>query len=214
MTDAVRRVGVIGDVHACDVRLAHLLDHLASRALDALWCVGDIVNGPGDPDRCAALLVSAGVVTVRGNHDRWCLEGGAAGIATATREFLLALPVQVETSAPDGTPVLLCHGLGGNDMNGIAAGDFGYALEVNDELTELRADQCRRVVVKGHRHQPGIWTVDSLTLIDAGTLLPDHAEICGVELDLDRMEVATLTVTPSGAVAEVERRSLRFQRDG
>jgi hypothetical protein len=74
--DAPARVGVVGDVHACDEWLARLLDHLREvERVDAIWCVGDIVNGPGDPDRCATLLVSAGAVTVRGNHDRRLVDG-------------------------------------------------------------------------------------------------------------------------------------------
>jgi Calcineurin-like phosphoesterase len=41
------RVGVVGDVHACDGPLALLLDHLCEvERVDAIWCVGDIVNGP------------------------------------------------------------------------------------------------------------------------------------------------------------------------
>jgi len=183
---------VVGDVHACDERLALLLDALAARDVDTLWCVGDIVTGPGDPDRCAALLVAAGAVTVRGNHDRWCLEGAMPGLSDshrleelqpATRAFLAGLPAQVETEAADGTPVLLCHGLGANDMNGISSDDFGYALEVNDELGALR-DGRRRIVVKGHHHRPGIWSLGPLTLIDAGTLLPDHTPSCGAIIDL------------------------------
>jgi predicted phosphodiesterase len=183
---------VIGDVHACDERLERLLDALAARDIDALWCVGDIVTGPGDPDRCAALLVAAGAVTVRGNHDRWCLEGAMGTLPgshrleqlqPATRAFLAGLPAQVEVEAADGTPVLLCHGLGRNDMNGISADDFGYALEVNDELAALR-DGCRRIVVKGHRHRPDIWSLGPLTLVDAGTLLPDHTSSCGAVVDL------------------------------
>jgi len=68
-------IGVIGDVHACDDRLAGLLAFFESRDLDRIICVGDIVTGPGSPDRCVELLADADVLTVRGNHDRWLLEG-------------------------------------------------------------------------------------------------------------------------------------------
>src|SRR3954451_25371071 len=74
-TGAPARGGVVGDVHACDGPLAVLLDDLREvERGDAIWCVGDIVNGPGDPDRCAAMLASAVAVTVSGNDDRWLVE--------------------------------------------------------------------------------------------------------------------------------------------
>jgi predicted phosphodiesterase len=207
--EVLHRIGVIGDVHACDSRLASLLGDLAQRELDAIWCVGDIVTGPGDPDRCVELLQAAGAVTVRGNHDRWCLDGALPVFADGhrleeldppTRAYLRSLPATHEAAAPDGTPVLLCHGLGPDDMNHASADDFGYALEANDGLMALRAEG-RRIVVKGHRHRPSIWRVAPLTLIDAGTLCADHTDRCGVVLDL-----AAMTATPlalgDGAVRE------------
>src|SRR5262249_40442706 len=148
----------------------------------------------------------AGAVTVRGNHDRWCLEGTGAdlrnghrldALAPGTAAFLQSLPKTYEALAPDGTPVLLCHGLAANDMNGIREDDLGYALEVNDDLVELRGGG-RRIVVKGHRHQPAIWHVGQLTLIDAGTLLDEHTFRCGVVLDLSAMRAVPLSLDDAG----------------
>ena len=42
----LRRMLLIGDVHAEDERLATALDHGAGR-VDRVLCVGDIVDGPG-----------------------------------------------------------------------------------------------------------------------------------------------------------------------
>jgi predicted phosphodiesterase len=207
--EVLAHIGVIGDVHACDSRLASLLGDLAQRELDAIWCVGDIVTGPGDPDRCVELLQSAGTLTVRGNHDRWCLEGARPmfpdghrleQLQPATQAYLRALPPMHEAVAPDGTPVLLCHGLAANDMNGLSVDDFGYALDVNDDLVHLR-EGGRRIVVKGHRHHASIWRLPPLTLIDAGTLCEDHTDRCGVVLDLAAMQ-ATPLVLADGVVRE------------
>jgi predicted phosphodiesterase len=207
--DDLRRVGVIGDVHACDKRLTHLVSFLRAQALDQLVCVGDVVNGPGDPNACAALLESAGVVTVRGNHDRWLLEGQAPlgddvhrleDLEPSTVAFLRALPVSLELRGADGTPLLLCHGLLDNDMNSITADDYGYALEVNEELQTLLGAGERRIVIKGHRHRPAVWRLNELTLIDAGSLL-DYNPTCGVIID-----IAAGTVTPiavGGAAVEL-----------
>jgi predicted phosphodiesterase len=200
--DDLRRVGVIGDVHACDQRLLRLLDFFQAQALDTIVCVGDVVDGPGDPNACAALLDSAGVITVRGNHDRWLLEGQRPpgddvrrleDLEPSTVAFLRALPTSLELTGVDGTPLLLCHGLLDNDMNSISADDYGYALEFNDELQTLLAAAGRRVVIKGHRHRPSVWQLKELTLIDAGSLL-GYNLICGAIIDIPAGTVTPIAV--------------------
>lgn len=200
--DDLRRVGVIGDVHACDKRLTHLVSFLQAQALDQLVCVGDVVNGPGDPNACAALLESAGVVTVRGNHDRWLLEGRPPlgddvhrleDLEPSTIAFLRALPGSLELRGADGTQLLLCHGLLDNDMNSITADDYGYALEANDELQTLLAASERRIVIKGHRHRPAVWRLKELTLIDAGSLL-DYNPTCGAIIDIPASTITSIAV--------------------
>jgi predicted phosphodiesterase len=187
---APARVGVVGDVHACDEALALLLEHLREvERVDAVWCVGDIVNGPGDPDRCAALLAAAGAVTVRGNHDRWLVEGVSVipdahrpeDFAPETRAYLDGLRPSAELELAGGVRALLCHGLGDNDMNRISADDYGYSLQANDELQALLR-RGPRLIVKGHRHRHAIWRVGNLTLVDAGALL-DRTAPCAVVVD-------------------------------
>jgi predicted phosphodiesterase len=191
---ALARIGIIGDVHAEHRRLEVVLDHLRASALDATLCVGDVVNGNGDPNRCAALLEQASVITVRGNHDRWVLSGELhivdgvhrlSDLEPATVAFLERLPSSVELTAVDGTAMLLCHGLGDNDMNTTTADDYGYALEANDDLQALLGEGLRRIVVKGHRHRAAVWNVGALTLVDAGSLVPyTGQEVCGYIIDL------------------------------
>jgi predicted phosphodiesterase len=201
-------IGVIGDVHAGDEALATLLAHLRDAAgVDLLCCVGDVVNGPGDPDRCAALLAAAGVVTVRGNHDRWLLERAVFDMThrledldPATRAFLEALPASAPFQAADGTAVLLCHGLGDNDMNGITADDYGYALEANDDLQALLAEGRTRLVLKGHRHRHAIWRVGGLTIVDVGSLTELEAP-CAVVVDVHARTITPLRVSADGVSA-------------
>jgi predicted phosphodiesterase len=207
--EAPARVGVVGDVHACDQRLALLLDHFRDEAaVDAVWCAGDIVNGPGDPDRCAALLAAAGAVTVRGNHDRWLVDGVSVipdahrpeDLTPATNAFLESLPPSADLELAGGLRALLCHGLADNDMNNLCADDYGYALEANDELQALLR-RGPRLVLKGHRHRPAIWRLGDLTLVDAGTLLADDAP-CAVIVDALRRTITPLRVTATGVVPD------------
>ena len=182
------RIGVVGDVHARHRDLETLLDLLTRSSVDGLVCVGDVVGGPGDADACVSLLQRFNVMTVRGNHDRWALErsvtldGGP--VSAATSAYLRTLPATVELVVGGGARLLLCHGLGANDMNPITADDYGYALEANDELQALVARETALIVVKGHRHRGERWRNGLLTLIDVGTLL-DVTPWCGGVLDVE-----------------------------
>jgi hypothetical protein len=68
------QIGLIGDVHQEDLALAWALAWLADQQVDLCVCVGDIADGFGNLDACCELLDSHGVITVRGNHDRWFLK--------------------------------------------------------------------------------------------------------------------------------------------
>ena len=82
MPDFLQRFGLIGDVHGENLALADVLDFLKSQNLDAILCTGDVPakRGRGNTAACAKLLQEAGVLAIRGNHDRWAIEN-----ATDTR---------------------------------------------------------------------------------------------------------------------------------
>lgn len=176
------RIGLIGDVHSEDDLLASALAWLAERGAEHLLCTGDLVDGLGDPNRCCRLLAAAGVLCVRGNHDRWLLAGTMRELPRATARnglahdalaYLAALPATRDLVIPGGA-LLLCHGLGANDMNRLTPDDVGYAIEVNDELQTLLRERRYRFVVHGHTHRPMVRHFAHLTLINPGTLRRDQ----------------------------------------
>jgi predicted phosphodiesterase len=145
---------------------------------------------------------------VRGNHDRWLIEGvhvipdahRPEDLAAETRAFLHGLPPSAELELAGGVRALLCHGLADNDMNTITADDYGYSLEANDELQALL--RCGpRLVLKGHRHRHAVWRVGGLTLVDAGALLHPDAP-CAVVVDAAACTIAPLRLTAAGVVPE------------
>ncbi len=79
------RIGIIGDVHSRHETLNIALSILESRDCDLLLCVGDIVDGAGSVNECCRLLIERDVKTVRGNHDRWLLEGRMRRLPNATQ---------------------------------------------------------------------------------------------------------------------------------
>lgn len=192
----IRRVGLIGDLHAEDETLAFALTELKKLGAETLLQVGDIADGPGDLSRSIELLLEHQVLAVRGNHDRWLLSnqlrelpyaGQLADTAPAAVDFLSALPATREFRSPRGH-VLLCHGLGTNDMAGVKPDHEGYDISSNTDLHQLINDRRYRFVLNGHTHRPMLRTFGQLSLINAGTLLRDF-ERCFTFVDFERGEL-------------------------
>ena len=192
----IRRVGLIGDVHAEDETLAFVLRELKQLGAETLLQVGDIADGPGDLARSVALLREHHVLCVRGNHDRWLLgnqlrELPHAQLLTAMPppvvDFLTELPVTRQFRSPRGH-VLLCHGLGTNDMVGVKPEHEGYDIASNSELQQLISERRYRFVLNGHTHRPMLRTFGPLSIVNAGTLLREY-ERCFTLVDFERGEL-------------------------
>jgi predicted phosphodiesterase len=190
------RLGILGDVHAEHVRLGQAIRFLLEQGATHLLCTGDIADGTGSVARCVALLQEFHVFTVRGNHDRWLLDNQQRSLPDATHRndlkpptlaFLENLPATLTFATPLGR-ILLCHGLGENDMAKVTPDDFGYALKVNDDLQALIADPEMKLVINGHSHRPMLRHFGGLTVLNAGTLREDHQPGC-VIVDLGSASV-------------------------
>lgn len=178
----LRRVGVLGDVHTEDRALDAALRFFATQSLDAVLCVGDIVDGPGDAERTCALLLEHGVVCVRGNHERWFLAKGERFIADWTpldalsdraNGFLEGLP-ETWSFVTEAGAALLCHGIGRDDMACLDADTMGYALECHTALWKLHAAGDVKWIIGGHTHRRMVRRFDHLTVLNAGTLSRAH----------------------------------------
>jgi putative phosphoesterase len=173
------RIGALGDIHAEDAALFAALTFLRSQRLDAILAAGDIMDGVGDADRCCALLRDCGVLTVRGNHDRWFLEGSMRGLDIITkdvaephRRWLESLPATRRFETPLG-PLLLCHGIGEDDMSVLKSHTDAYTLRWLTALTELQRDPDVELMLAGHTHERMVRKLEGLTAINAGTLHRD-----------------------------------------
>ena len=178
------RFGLIGDVHAEDQRLHVALAALGEARVDRILCVGDLVDGEGDVDRTCALLVEHRVITVRGNHDRWIRDDDMrtlprahrmTGLAPASIELLKSLPPTLSIDLPLGK-LLLCHGVGSNDMRKLGPDENGYAISSNDDLLKVLFDATISIMVCGHTHVPMVRRFERgsgkapLVVVNAGTL--------------------------------------------
>ncbi len=211
MEVVIRRFGAIGDVHAEHTFLAAALDTLRGENLDAIFCVGDIVDGRGDVDRCCALLQQNDVIAVRGNHERWLLKDDmrtlpkahhASDLAPSSCAYLAALPTTRRIATTRG-PLLLCHGIGDDDMARLWTYDYGYALETNDALAALRATD-HTLMVGGHTHERMVRSFGALTVINAGTLTYTDTP-CFLVADLQEGYVQFYDLDDDARVIEAER---------
>jgi len=175
-TDKVGRVGVVGDVHCESETLGRVLDALETMNVDAVLCVGDLLDGPGDADETLATLGAREVQCVAGNHERWFLDGEQRSLENATRAinetsraFLDALPKVRGYTTPSGN-ALLCHGVGEDDEAWLLPDTRGYALQDIPTLRELMLDQEVQFMLCGHTHERMIRVFPGLTVINAGTI--------------------------------------------
>ncbi len=107
------RIAAIADVHGNLLALEAVLADIAGRGVDRIINLGDCVSGPLWPRECLEVLSRPGLVTVRGNHDRWVgqAEAGAMGASDrfaaaqldgGQRGWLAALPPLVVMDVPGG----------------------------------------------------------------------------------------------------------------
>ena len=178
----IKKLGVIGDVHAEHRRLSSALEYLQFLEVDATVCTGDIVDGLGCPNESIRLLDSAAIHTVRGNHDRWILQDKArhvehAHLATDLSKdsltYLEALPSQVTLDTIEGK-LLLCHGIADDDLRKVWPGTENMPAERSHLLDDIILEGTYKYVINGHMHFRTLIHFENLTLINAGTLKGEH----------------------------------------
>lgn len=182
------------------------------KQVDLIVSVGDIVDGSGDANRCCALLREKKIPAVRGNHERWLLKNEMRLFAEVhylediekdNLEWLRRLPSTLVFQSVRGS-VLLCHGLGENDMKTLLPDETGYALSSNEELNKLLRDSQYRYVIKGHSHRRMVRRLDDMTFINAGTLLQKHGPgFCIIDFGKQRVQFfdfVNFEITPQDAI--------------
>ena len=198
----IKRLGIIGDVHAADMHLEKALQLLSGARVDQIVCVGDIADGPGSLERCCRLLQSTPVLTVSGNHDSWFLDdtlrdlpfvSAPDEISDDSLRFLKSLPPTAELETIAGR-LLLCHGTGTNDMHAVLPDDYGVALEYNEQLQQILAGHDYRFMICGHSHRRMVRDIQHLTIVNPGPLA----------------RVLSSDLTDGIAIADFDARTVKF----
>jgi putative phosphoesterase len=197
----IQRCVVIGDVHADDHALELALNTTATLDVDAVLCTGDIVDGNGSVSRCCHLLQQHDVVCVRGNHDRWLFTDVLRDRPHATqlhqltrseRALVRHLPATRSIAIPGGS-MLLCHGVGGYDLERVTRFETDYSLQTNRYLQEV-IQQGHRLMVHGHTHERLVTRVGAFVVVNAGAIhLADRRGF--VALDFVRNTLTWYSIT-------------------
>jgi predicted phosphodiesterase len=194
----IKKLGVLGDVHAEDETLLAALEFFAAVGVDRVVCVGDVIDGAGDAERCIAALRSREIATVRGNHERWFTESRRMLLSDATPEeslsegsvaWLRRLPAMQTIPTVSGD-ALLCHSLGRNDLSRLRPDDPIDPDCPSWALQGLLDDAAGcRFVVNGHTHLPMVREVGHVVVLNAGTLSSSYDPVVML-VDFEQLEVA------------------------
>ncbi|MFM8355129.1 MAG: metallophosphoesterase family protein [Gammaproteobacteria bacterium] len=198
---SVRRLGVIGDLHAEHRRLGQVLDWFAGQRVDAIVCTGDVADGRGCIEESCRLLEAAGVHVVAGNHDRWLLQNKVRHVPDAharealsarALDFLHALP---RTRALDTVAgrLLLCHGIAENDMAKIWPGSSRLPVERSECLDVIIASDQYRFLINGHLHYRVLIDFERLLVMNAGTLRGAYAGVSIMDFGADTVSAYAVT---------------------
>jgi predicted phosphodiesterase len=156
------RIAVISDIHGNVWALDAVLQDISERNVGRIVNLGDSVYGPLMPAGAADMILSRGIISVRGNEDRLIVEGEMTSSQDSTIQYvrgqlsddqlqwLKCLPVTMEL----GGELFLCHGTPENDtaylLTKVSAS--GVASRSAEELEDMLAGIEFAVILCGHDH--------------------------------------------------------------
>lgn len=217
------RIALIADIHANREAFAAVLERVASRGIDRIALLGDIVGYGADPEWCcerAMQLVADGAIAIMGNHDaaipgtgdedmnrtareaiRWTREK----LSPSQRRFLESLPM-----AHREGDLLLVHA-------------SAHHPRMWEYVTDSRAaERCinaaiAKITCVGHTHVPHLWRLTSQRTATG------HAPERGVELPLAQSQLWLAVIGSAGqprdgkagaafAILDLHRRTISFER--
>jgi diadenosine tetraphosphatase ApaH/serine/threonine PP2A family protein phosphatase len=159
------RVAVLTDIHANREAFEAVLDDVSAHGVDRIALLGDIVGYGADPEWCCdrvELLLSAGAICVRGNHDsavsgvneamsslaKRALDWTAKRLTARQKSFLGGLPLTAEVE-----DVLFVHASVDRPE------DWNYVTSDTRAIPSFRACSAR-VILCGHVHLPLLASCD------------------------------------------------------
>jgi putative phosphoesterase len=231
------RLAVLSDVHGNLLALEAVLADLATQgAPDITWVLGDLVAFcPWPSETLARLQTLPDVAFLQGNTDRYLVTGRRPALPVrspeswaclpsrlaerdtdyrwtverlsyADYEFLRDLPPRLEWDIPGYGHVVAVHATPADDETNL------FPDTPDEEVRPHLAGLDARLLLYGHTHRPVDRTVDSVRLVNDGSVglpLDGDPRPAYALLDLEGGEchvtVRRVTYDPEAVVAELER---------
>lgn len=205
-------LALISDLHANLPALEAVVAAIRRRRPDAVYVLGDIVNGCVWPAETLDLLAAEGWPMLLGNHDDAVLQLGTPRMETryhdrrryatlwwtraqldaARLAALEALPLTFGLTFDDAPPLRLIHGLPGNFF-------VGFRPDSPEEWALRKLEGVAEpVVAGGHTHVPMVRRFDDRTAADR--MSAAHRTDADGMSAVRRMPAARWTVVNSGSV--------------
>lgn len=174
------RFAVISDIHGNYAALDAVLGDIGRRGVDGTLNLGDVLAGPFDPVAVADRLMASSLPTVRGNHDRWIVEGREKDwkidiwvretISQAHRDWLAGLPL---TRVVDGA-IFMCHATPQDDNSfwmDQLTDEQGAISMPRASIEERAAGVDYPILLCGHTHIPRtLRLADGRMLVNPGSV--------------------------------------------
>lgn len=156
------RFAVISDIHGNYAAFDAVLADIARRGVDATVGLGDFVSGPFDPVSVIDRLMAEGIPGVRGNHDRWLVDGRENDWAVDALVRTMMSPAQLDwlgrlpATRVQAGEVFMCHGTPSDDntfwMDTLT--EAGAMSLSRDSIEAAAAGVDYPVLLCGHTHVP------------------------------------------------------------
>jgi len=171
-------LAVISDIHANTAALKAVLDDIASRNVEQIICLGDVVGYGPEPRESLDMVMGHATVTLMGNHDFAVLYEptkfniGAEGACFWTRQqledepdparrnarwdFLGSLPLKhvLASEDPDIGELVFVHGSPRRPVN-----EYVFPDDIYNGPNKVQGlfDRFSHVCFVGHTHLPGVF---------------------------------------------------------
>lgn len=168
------KIAIISDIHANIFGLRAVLADLPK--VDKILCAGDITGYYPFVNEVIEELNANNIISIRGNHDQYLINGKAPDDSTATikdsaktmkklislenLKFIKSLPEFLDIRI-DNKRAMVFHGSPWNHLEERIYPDYPNF----DKFSKINAD----VVILGHTHYPFIKQIGDLTVVNPGS---------------------------------------------
>lgn len=206
------RFAAIADIHGNADALNTVLDDIASQGVSSIVNLGDHFSGPLAARETAELLLASGIVSIRGNHDRWLIERAADEMGPSDQaafsqltdrdlRWLRELPATLKLE----DEIFLCHGAPECDMTYLletVTADGVVTLRDREAISDDLGDAVSALVLCGHTHiSRRVDLPDGRIIVNPGSV-----GCPGYDDDLPVPHVMQ-TGTPTACYAIIEKRT-------